>query len=199
MKGKRLPDTTLSRSIVIELKRKRADDQVEHFRSVDDPGLGELRQRALRWSIDNAEALKDAEPDMPAGFDNRLGDNWRLLFAIADLAGGEWPEKARQAARVLSEVADTASIGTRLLADIKTAFAGVEADVISSGELVAKLTAEPDAPWSEWRSGKPITQNQLARLLKPYGIAPEQLRVTADHQIRGYHRARFVDAWERYV
>jgi putative DNA primase/helicase len=141
MKGKRLPDTTLSRSIVIELKRKRANDQVEHFRSVDDSDLAELRQRALRWSIDNAEALKDAEPDMPAGFDNRLGDNWRLLFAIADLAGGEWPEKARQAARVLSEVADTASIGVRLLADIKTIFGAVAGDVLSSSELVEKLTA----------------------------------------------------------
>jgi len=94
MKGRKLLDTTLSRCIDIELKRKRASESVEHFRSIDDAGLEELRQQALRWSIDNAESLKGAEPKMPAGFDNRLGDNYRLLLAIAALAGGEWPEKA---------------------------------------------------------------------------------------------------------
>src|SRR5262249_13613499 len=91
MKGDRLPDTTLSRCIDNELKRKRATDAIEHFRVIDDAGLKELRSQALRWSIDIAESLKGAEPQMPKGFDNRLGDNFRLLLAIADLAGGEWP------------------------------------------------------------------------------------------------------------
>jgi len=36
---------------------------------------------------------------MPAGIFNRAADNWRPLLAIADLAGGEWPERARQAAQ----------------------------------------------------------------------------------------------------
>ena len=76
----------------------------------------------MRWAIDNAEALKDAEPEMPPGFDNRLGDNYRLLLAIADLAGGEWPERAREAAQGLSGAGNTASTGTRLLADIRAAF-----------------------------------------------------------------------------
>ena len=59
---------------------------------------------------------------MPPGFENRLGDNWYLLLAIADLAGGEWPEKARHAASRLSNVSDVASIGTQLLADVRSAF-----------------------------------------------------------------------------
>ena len=58
---------------------------------------------------------------MPAGFENRLGDNYRLLLAIADLAGGEWPQRARQAAQRLSGTADTTSAGTRLLAAIRAA------------------------------------------------------------------------------
>ena len=97
MKGMKLPDTTLTRTIVIEMKRKKAGDQVEHFRHVDDAGLAELRRRALRWAIDNGEKFEGAEPVMPPDFDSRLGDNWRLQFAIADAAGGEWPERrARQ-------------------------------------------------------------------------------------------------------
>ena len=122
MKGKRLPDTTMSRSIVIEMKRKKASERVTHFRSIDDPGLAELRRRALRWADDNGEKLQDAEPDMPPGFDNRIGDNWSVLLAIADFAGGEWPTKARKAAAKLSKVEGATSIGVQALADIKAIF-----------------------------------------------------------------------------
>src|SRR5262249_6046628 len=47
MKGRKLPDTTLSRCIIIELKRKRANEKVEYFRCIDDPGLEELRRQAM--------------------------------------------------------------------------------------------------------------------------------------------------------
>ena len=187
----------MSRCIDIELKRKRAGEKVEHFRSIDDAGLEELRQQALRWSIDNAESLKGAEPEMPAGFENRLGDNYRLLLAIADLAGGEWPERARQAAQKISGTADTTSAGTRLLAAIRAAFDQTVGGDISSAELMGKLTAEPDSEWAEWRSGKPITQAQLARLLRPFGVAPCPVRIR-DQQIRGYRRQQFVESLERY-
>ena len=73
MKGRRLPDTTMCRSIIIEMKRKTANETVVHFRSIDDAGLDELRRRALRWATDNGEKLDGVEPDMPPGFDNRLG------------------------------------------------------------------------------------------------------------------------------
>ena len=155
-----------------------------------------LRRQALRWALDHGEALKQTEPEMPPNFDNRLGDNWRLLFAIADLAGGEWPERARQAAKTLSGTIDAASIGTRILAAIKTAFDG--ADAIGSADLVARLTAEPDAEWAEWKAGKPMTQAQLARVLKPFGIAPMQVRI-GGQQVRGYQRSQFEDAWSRYL
>ena len=99
MKGKKLPDTTLSRSIIIDMQRKRPGEHVEHFKQIDDAGLAQLRRMLLRWSIDNSEHLAQADPMLPAGFDNRLGDNWRLLFAIADLGGQDWSERARQSAQ----------------------------------------------------------------------------------------------------
>jgi len=199
MKGRKLPDTTLSRCITIELKRKHTNEKVEHFRAIDDPGLEELRRQAMRWAADNAESLKGTEPIMPEGFDNRLGDNYRPLLAIADLAGGEWPQQAREAAQRLSGAVDTGSTGTRLLADIRAAFDEAEAGVLSSADLVGKLTAEADSQWAEWKAGKPLTQNQLARLLKPFGIAPGQVWITADRQSRGYRRDQFEDAWQRYL
>jgi hypothetical protein len=199
MKGRKLPDTTLSRAIVIEMKRKRATEQVKHFRSIDDAGLTELRQQALRWANDNGEKLKDAEPVIPLGFDNRLGDNWRLLLAIADLAGGAWPEKARKSASNLSNVADVASTGTRLLADVRTLFVEAGVDRVSSADLVIRLAADPESPWAEWKGGKPITQAQLARVLKPFGIASETIRLPSGGNPRGYLRTQFEDAWERYL
>src|SRR5262249_29964765 len=72
MKGRKLPDTTLSRCIIIEMKRKKRGESVRHFRVVDDDSLRRLREQARRWADDNGEALKGAEPVMPAGFDDRL-------------------------------------------------------------------------------------------------------------------------------
>jgi predicted DNA-binding protein (UPF0251 family) len=208
MKGRKLPDTTLTRSIIIEMKRKKTSESVVHFRSLDDAGLAELRRRALRWANDNGEKLDGAEPDMPPGFDNRLGDNWALLLAIADYAGGGWPAKARRAAATLSKIVEATSIGVQLLHAIRAIFypapekEGAEPseplDAISSAELAATLGADPTGPWAEWKSGKPITQFQLARVLKSYSIYPDKITPAGRSQTRGYERAWFEDAWERY-
>jgi hypothetical protein len=203
MKGMKLPDTTLTRAIVIEMKRKKAGDQVEHFRHVDDAGLAELRRRALRWAIDNGEKFEGAEPVMPPDFDSRLGDNWRLQFAVADAAGGEWPDKARKAAvKLTTKEAD--SIGVKLLAAIKAVFDGADGsaplDRISSVELATMVGDDATSPFSEWgKSSKPITQNQLARVLKPFSIHPGVLRLSGSGTPRGYLRSQFEDAWERYL
>ena len=204
MKGRKLPDTTLSRSIIVEMRRKRPGDNAEHFRSIDDAGLAELRQRALRWANDNGEKLDGAEPDMPPGFDNRLGDNWYLLLAIADFAGGDWPDKARKAAVKLSKVADATSTGVQVLAAIKAVFDGEEGntppdDRISSADLAATLGADTTSPWAEWKNSKPITQAQLARVLKPFGIAPAKIRLSSGGTLQGYVRSQFEDAWDRYL
>ena len=134
---------------------------------------------------------------MPPAFDNRRADNWRLIFAIADLAGGGWGDKARTAAVRLESISDTRTIGVRLLADIKRIFDESGVTFIGSTELVGNLTAEVKSPWAEFgKSGKPITANRIARILGGYGIAPEK---DDARTARGYHRHRFEDAWERYL
>ena len=170
MIGKRMPATTLGRCIVIELKRKMESEHVEHFNLLDDAHLGELRQQALCWALDNGEHLKVATPETPEGFQNRLGDNYRLLFAIADHARREWPERARLAAQQLSCVIDVSSRNVRLLAAIKEAFGTLEA--IGSADLVGRLTADETAEWTDWKGGKPISQAQLASALSNFGISP---------------------------
>jgi hypothetical protein len=119
MIGRKMTAATLGRCIIVELRRRKSEERIDRFKHEDDAGLGELRSRLLRWSTDNENTLRDANPSMPDGFDNRRADNWRVLFAIADLAGSEWGDKARLAGRTLENASDTSSIGIRLLADIK--------------------------------------------------------------------------------
>lgn len=203
MKGKNLPDTTLSRCIFIELKRKQTDEKVADFRHVDDAEFAELRRKLARWAADNAETLRAALPETPPGFDNRRRMNWYLLFAIAELAGKK--DAAWNAANKIerSGSRDDASIGTRLLADIREIFdAASDAEQrtgILSRVLVARLTQEPEKPWAEYRRDKPLTQRQLADLLSLFGIRSEEVHPDDDDHGKGYKRVRFEEAWERYL
>jgi hypothetical protein len=198
MKGRALPDTTMSRCIIIELKRKKASERVDHFHHLDDPELANLRRQAHRWTTDSIAALKTAMPELPAGFDNRLGDNWRLMLAIADLAGGERPDQARQAAIAVAEISDALSVGVKLLADISESFASKAVRRLPSAELVKALVEMEGHPWANWKGGKPITQNGLALLLVPFGIEPDNIRV-GDRVPKGYLLVQFQDAFERYL
>jgi putative DNA primase/helicase len=202
MKGRKLPDTTLSRCIVINLKRKKPSDRPEHFKHIDDVGLGELRRQCMRWAIDATETLKVAAPQMPAGFDNRLGDNWCPLLAIADLAGGEWPDKARQAAITVSNAigADDVSIGIQLLADIRLIFELRGTDRLTSTDLAEALGSMDERPWGEWKGGNgKFTKNALARLLRSFAIYPDTIRAGTTGTAKGYMLVWYKDAFESYL
>ena len=204
--GRKLPASTLSRSIVIELRRRKKDEAIEEFAYEDDSELGNLRRRLLRWSLDNAETLRNAKVSMPPGFDNRRSDNWRLLFAIADLAGEDWGDQARAAATKIELGSDSRTAGVRLLAAIKAVkeTAEVEEEGIGSAEVVQKLAADPASEWHEYRRASPISERQLASMLKNYKtaggtrIAPDRIRI-GGRQVRGYLWVWFEDAWGRYL
>ena len=168
-----LADTLEDRAIVVQLQRKPKTASVVRLRKRDSEEFAILRRQAARWAHDNFSRLTDPEPDIPEVLNDRAADNWRPLLAIADLAGGAWPGRAREAACLLSgEGHDSTSVNVELLADIRLAFG--ETDVIRSADLVAKLIADPERPWAEWRHGKPITQKQLAGLLGPSASSPRR-------------------------
>ncbi len=210
MVGRKLPATTLSRCIIVELRRRKISEPVERFEHKDDDELGELRRRLLRWSNDNENALRGAKPSMPQAFDNRRADNWRVMFAIADLAGSEWGEKARFAAAKLEGATDTSSIGVRLLADIKRIFDEGAHDCILSAKLVELLKEDPEGPWAEWGRGKGLTQKSLAVLLGGgggrgrgsrggFGIRSHDVHLPGGVHGKGYQRSQFDDVWARYL
>jgi hypothetical protein len=157
-----------------------------------------LRGRAARWAEDNFSKLTDPDPDIPDALNDRAADNWRPLLAIAELAGAEWLKRARDAACLLSgEGHESTSRNVELLADIRQAFGNL--DVITSATLVAKLTADPERPWADWKHGKPLTQRQLASLLRPFGIISINVRPEIGAQGKGYRWTDFAEAWTAYL
>jgi hypothetical protein len=202
----RPPSTLLSRSIELRMKRKKPGEKTENFRG-DRPNaqLLNIQRKFARAAIDNANALRAADPNMGALF-NRDADIWRAMFAIADVAGSDWPSVIREAAQAAVVAGTEQSTLERLLSDIHWIFDGCPDGVIkgepldrvTSAELVSSLTGIEGSPWAEWRGGKPLTPNALARLLGKVGIIPGTIRV-GDNTAKGYYRRTFDDAFARHL
>jgi putative DNA primase/helicase len=206
-----LPDTLHDRAIRLDLKRRLRSEMIEPYRPDRAGHLEVLARKEVRWVSDHADRVAAAEPEMPEGIINREADNWRPLLAIADVAGGEWPERARTAARAahLAAADDDASLLELLLVDIRETFAvagttvkdmfGTEQIEITSANLTKALIQLVGRPWGEMgKSRKPLTQNRLARMLKPLAIAPEKVG-PKDARVSGYVRAHFEEVFERYL
>lgn len=193
----KLPPTLASRSVPISLQRKLPGETVAVFDATTEQSLLPLASKAARWAADNLERLRGATPQMPAQITNRDADNWRVLIGIADVAGGVWPIEARRIAAAIAG-ADMDGGPEKLLADIRAAFAESARDYLPSANLVARLVGIEDSPWAEHRYGKSLSPNGLARLLKPYSISPENIRI-GEQVAKGYRLQSFADAFERYL
>lgn len=194
----RLAATLESRSIHIELRRISEGEHVDRLRNDRLGSLAPCRRKAWRWASDNMVPLRGADPDVPTAIRGRAEDNWRPLLAIADLAGSEWPQMARTAAESLSAGRKGETAGIMLLRDIYNLFGEQSVDRLKSEEIAEALGAKEDRPWPEWKSGKPITPRQVARLLEPFGVAPTTIR-TMSGTAKGYLAHQFDDAFRRYL
>lgn len=119
------------------------------------------------------------------------------MLAVADAAGGDWPERARDAAKALVKESkeSSPSLGVRLLSDARDVFGKV--NKMSTEDILCALHAKEDSPWGDMR-GKPLGNIALARLLKPYDIKPKVLNINGKSH-RGYSKQDFHDAWKRYL
>jgi hypothetical protein len=197
----KLPDTVADRAIPIRLKRAAPGEGVQRFRRHDiESEVGNLRQQIEAWCASIGEKLRDARPQLPEKLTDRQQDGAEPLLAIADAADGDWPKFARRALVELCTEAQASddSIGKQLLADIRQIFEKAGVDRLPSSELVGELVEIETSPWGEWSHGKPLTAPRLARLLKPFEVFPECIRV-GDKTPRGYLAEQFRDAFRRYL
>jgi hypothetical protein len=192
-----LPDTILSRSVIIRMRRRAPSEAVVSYRRrVHAPEGYQLRDRLAAWA-EHIRATLDTYPPMPEGITDRNADVWESLLSVADAAGGAWPDRARVSAVSLVSDAkgDRHSLGIRLLGDLRTIFS--DRDSLWTVEIVVALIDLEESPWGDLK-GKPLDARRLANFLKPYGVVSKQVRI-GDKSQKGYTREALYDAWARYL
>ncbi len=201
-------DTVIDRSVVITLERKTAGEPVDRLRVEHaHQGFADLRRQIQRWADDHLEAMRSADPAMPSALHDRAADNWRPLLAIAHLAGGAWPTLVEQAAVALSgSDSDDESLAEQLLADLHaifhdpaTVFEPGPRALLSTARVTELLVALDSRPWATYntKTGKPVTQYQVARLLKRFGVRSVKAKIEAK-ATNCYNRTDLAPAWNRY-
>ena len=128
---------------------------------------------------------------------DRLEEAWEPLLAIADLAGGEYPEKARAAALGLAGEGedDAVDASHALLMALKGVFG--QRDAMWTRDIIAALNQDDELPFGSWSDGAGIKAAEMARLLKRYRVRPGDIRI-GSKALKGYRKKWFKSAWERY-
>jgi len=200
-----LPHTVADRAIAIRLERKLRSEPVERFRRrVVAPEAEKLAEQLALWAVGAVKVLGDAWPDLPEELDDRAADGWEPLLAIADLAGGPWPERARAAALALNGAGhevDDDGIALQLLSSVRDVFIAKEEThgLWTKDELLPGLLAMDDAPWGAWNKGKGLSAHQLGKHLRQYeGVLPQTVH-KGDRHLKGYLVRDLGPHWERYL
>jgi hypothetical protein len=201
-----MPSTITTRAITIHMRRRAPDETVDEFWEEDVEAESEpLRTRLAAWVVSVGERIGRARPAMPEGVRDRSAEIWRPLLAIADEAGGDWPDTARAACLhfVTSASADTGgNLRAQLLSDVRDLFDASNTTKLTTADILAGLVALEEGPWQDFH-GKPLDARTLAKELKPYGVKSRDLRVPNAHgTVKGYATdgvGGLSDAWRRYL
>lgn len=195
----RLPATIMDRAIILELRRKKAEEQTERLRHTDSSRFVHLSAMLARFALDYADNVRVLKPHMPDSLNDRAQDNWEPLFAIAEIAGDKWLRLANIAAFAISGNTDQShSIGVELLKDIQDIIESKRDDRISTSELIEALCRDTEQPWATYNRGNPITPRQVANQLKSFGIQSGTIRIGTT-TAKGYLFLHFQDAFSRYL
>jgi hypothetical protein len=212
-----LPDTLKSRSIPIPMHRHPRDVKLERFlqRKVAEE-TAPLRERLQAWAEAAVPRLIEMEPFLPPELGDRQAECWEPLFAIADLAGQEFGEKARRAAVELHrKPVQEETPELMLLRHLRDAFEKRQVDRMTTVQVIEMLLTreDEDAPWPAWwgswqqfmlleearrRNKTKSIGHTLARLLKPYGIESKRLQIDGRVQV-GFDRSWFEQVWRSYL
>ena len=194
-----LPDTIRARSIVVRMRRRAPNETVKAWRMrTGEAEAAPLAAELKRWVASFPKQV--TWPTMPDGIEDRDADVWEALLAVADEAGGHWPQTARVAAVTL--VADAKqrpqTLGVQLLSDLRSFFADNQhQDKFTTSEILDHLNSLDESPWGNIR-GNPLDARSLSRRLSGYEVKPELIRDGTD-VYRGYRVGAFTDPFTRYL
>ncbi|KUH86478.1 MULTISPECIES: DUF3631 domain-containing protein [unclassified Mycobacterium] len=203
---KHIPDTISDRAVNIALRRRAPGETVARYRSRrDGPALEELRNKIKAWvrspvkddeGTTRLDRLRAAEPTMPDAVEDRAQDAWEPLFTIAEEAGGDWPQRVRDACAALTGAAaeddEECKLDTKLLSDIRDIVDEHKSSFIASAALAQLLRARAESPWQKFE----LNENGLAQRLRPFGVKPGR---DTSGKVRGYRVDELTDAFRRYL
>jgi hypothetical protein len=197
----RMPDSMMDRSIAVQMKRKTKAETVERLRQTSPIVFEELRRKIVRFVEDQGARIGKLLPILPAGLNDRAEDCWLPLLAIADVAGGNWPDLARKAAVALSADNDDAdTFSTKLLKALKQDFVDEGEDhdqgFQMTGDICTHLNTDSEAPWANFKNQ--MTPELLAKNLARYKIKSERPTINGT-QVRGFYWNKLKPIFDRYL
>ena len=199
-KGEVLPESVMTRAVIIRLQRRMGNEFIEDFLTdLVAFEAEELREELLGWSDYCAQDIAVLNPELPVR--DRDREVWLPLFMVAHLADSEWIKRAELA---LSNIEEAKSDNTlprerQLLSDIWKIFQAQEKDKIKSSVIIVELIGMLDSEWGTYNYGKPINERALAKKLRTYEIKPSQIRFENGVGAKGYYRSEVESAVKRYL
>jgi hypothetical protein len=197
-KGEVMPESVLTRGIIMRMQRRAGNETVEDFlRPLVALEASEIVEALEDWSDLHAEEVLDLEPSLPVL--DREREVWLPLFTVAELGGTKWQENAIQALADNERLKENDSISREreLLTDVFRVFEKSGLDTLRSSVLITELCNLPETDWNSFNYGRPINERTLAKKMKPYAITPRQIRF-GDLTYKGYQKAEVEKAYKRY-
>jgi hypothetical protein len=199
----RMPDSMADRSIRIEMKRKAKSDTTSKLRETPLNVFDELKSKIVRFVEDNSDAIRAVVPSFPSGLNDRAEDCWTPLFAIAEVAGGNWPDLSWRAAIALSADSDDSdTFNSKLLRALKEDFE-TNQQAHASGfqattDICDHLNQDKEAPWHGPKYKNGMTEELLASRLRRYKIKSDRPTIN-NKQVRGFCWSKLEPVFDRYL
>jgi hypothetical protein len=202
-----LPPTLAQRSIPIVLQRCLPQQHVIPVFHLLDPRLTrDFISWAQQWTQGNLDPIyqniaRFRQRKSLGALSPHQRDCSQPLLGLAETIGGDWPQRACTALlEVFREEQDRNPSAVQLLSDVRAAFAHHNtSERIFTAELLEYLHSLDHRTWYEWSKGQPMNAHALSALLRKFfNIYPRSQR-RGKQKLRGYQKADFADAWERYL
>jgi hypothetical protein len=200
-----LPDTLSDRCIPIRMKR-RTNEILARFRfSTAQKEAAPVKEKMAAWAAANTGKVTDYYNNNDLLFiSDREAELWLPLFSVLAVADPSRRAELEITAMQLSDVKsanEPTAPSIKLLGDLRQIFAGPvgEAGQLPSQALLNSLRKIEESPWKDWGHGKGLSARNLAELLRPYEIRPQNVRGEKGKVSKAYKKDSFKDAWERYL
>jgi hypothetical protein len=198
----RLNDTLADRCIPIAMRRRKPAELLERFFYAEAAQHAKRLCREMqKWAKTNHLRVRRRLRKDLEFLEDREAELWIPLFAVCQVAAPERVEELKAIALQISgakQADEPAEFSVLLLSDIRDIFNRNAADRIFTAGLVQALLAIGESPWENWAKGRDLNDRGIAKLLRPFKIKSQNLRVD-DQVSKGYKREDFEEAWSIYL